>query len=271
MIPPYVFETYFVLLGLIVGSYLNVLAHRLPRQISSVTPRSRCPRCQAPIRALDNIPVLSYLWLRGRCRHCGMRISWRYPAVELLTGLCFLLSLLLLPNLRETLLGAVFCAAMIVLALIDFEHYLLPDVITKSGIVAGLLLQLGLYLAGPGYWLSWASPLDGLWGALLGGALLLALSWGWYLWKGVEGMGMGDVKMLAMIGAFLGWQGTISTLFIATLSGSLVGGILMLRRRLEMQSKLPFGVFLAFAAVLSLFFGPTLKQAYLELVGLAPR
>ena len=268
MFPPFIFETYFVLVGLIVGSYLNVLIYRLPRQVSTVLPRSRCPRCQAPIRAYDNIPVLSYLILRGRCRHCGMRISWRYPAVEALTGGCFLLSLHRTPNLREALVAAAFCSAMIVLALIDLEHFLLPDVITKGGMVLGLALQGVLYLAGPAYALSWCSPRDGLIGAVFGAGLLYGLSWAWLLWKGVEGMGLGDVKMLGMIGAFLGWQGVITTLFLATLGGSLVGGLLMLRGRLGLQSKLPFGVFLAIAAVLSLFFGPSLQRAYLDLAGL---
>lgn len=245
---------YFAALGLLVGSYLNVVIYRLPRRISTVLPRSRCPRCLFPIRPWDNIPLVSYLLLRGRCRHCGMRIALRYPLIEALTGVCFLMCYLRFGITFEGLVAAGFCASMVVLAMIDLEHYLLPDVVTLPGIVLGLALQP---------WLSWTTPRAALLGALLGAGLLYAVAWGWYLIRGVWGMGMGDVKMLAMIGAFLGWGGVLVTLFLSSLGGSLVGGALLLQGRLKMQSKLPFGVFLGFAALGVLFFGRQLLTEYL--------
>ena len=251
-------DVYVVLLGLVFGSYLNVLIHRLPRKISTVLPRSRCPRCRAAIKPWDNVPVLSYLLLRGRCRHCGAEISWRYPLVEAMAAGCFLLSYRRF-EIADSLVAAGFCAAMIVLAMIDLEHYILPDVITKPGIVAGLICQL---------WVSFTTPVSAVLGVLLGAGVLAAVSWGWYWLKGFHGMGFGDVKMLAMIGAFLGWQGVVTTLLVASLTGSLVGASLMISGRMGLRSKLPFGVFLALAAVVSLFYGAELIGAYLELTGL---
>ncbi len=252
-------DVYVFLFGLVVGSYLNVVIFRLPRRISTVLPRSRCPRCRAAIKPWDNIPVLSWLLLRGRCRQCGATISWRYPLVEVATAACFLLAARRFDAVSDSLVAGVFCAAMIVLAMIDLEHYLLPDAITKPGIVAGLILQP---------WISWTTFTAAFAGALLGAGVLAAVSWGWYWWKGVHGMGFGDVKMLAMVGAFLGWQGVVVTLLLASLTGSLVGGLLMLGGRLGLKSKLPFGVFLALAAVAALFYGRELVAAYLEVTRL---
>ncbi len=253
------FDLAAIVLGLLVGSYLNVVIFRLPRRISTVLPRSRCPRCRAAIRPWDNIPLVSYLLLLGRCRQCGARISWRYPLVEALTAACFFLSQRRFETLADILVAGAFCAAMIVLAMIDLEHYLLPDAITKPGIVAGLILQ---------FQVSWSTPRDAVLGVLLGAGVLAALTWGWYWWKGVHGMGFGDIKMLAMVGAFLGWQGVIVTLLLGSLAGSLVGVGQMLRGRMGLKSKLPFGVFLAAAAVVTLLFGRELVAAYLEFAGL---
>ncbi len=250
---------YVVLFGLVFGSYLNVLIFRLPRGISTVLPRSRCPRCRAAIPPWGNIPVLSFLLLRGRCRQCAARISWRYPLIEIVTGVCFLLSYRRFDTFADSLIAAVFCCAMIVLGMIDLEHYILPDVITKPGIVLGLILQP---------WISWCSLWEAVIGVLLGAGVLAALSWGWYWWKGVHGMGLGDVKMLAMIGAFLGWQGTLITLLLSSLAGSLVGGALMISGRMGPQSKLPFGFFLASGAIVTLFFAHELLEGYLALTGL---
>ncbi len=246
---------YVALFGLITGSYLNVVAHRLPRRLSTVLPRSRCTRCRAAIQPWDNIPVLSYLLLGGRCRRCGVEISWRYPFVELATAVCFVASYhVFRPSPAATVIAWGFCALMIVLAMIDLEHYLLPDIITYPGIVVGLAVLP---------WLGWRVAVKDAWlGAALGAGVLLAVTWGWYLWKGVHGMGLGDVKMLAMIGAFLGWKGTISTLFFASLAGSLVGLALIFRGRLSMQSRLPFGVFLALGALLTLFFSSEVVTLY---------
>ena len=259
MLAQYLIDVYVVLFGLVVGSYLNVVVFRLPRGISTVLPRSRCPRCRSAIRPWDNVPVLSYLWLRGRCRVCGVSIHWRYPLVEAVTAGCFFLSVRRFGTWPDILTAIAFSAVMIVLAMIDLEHYLLPDILTKPGIVIGLALSP---------WLSWTTLPDSLIGALGGGGILAAVSWGWYWWKGIHGMGFGDVKMLAMIGAFLGWQGAIVTLLLGSLAGSLVGGGLMLLGKMGAKSKLPFGVFLALGAVVTLFYGYQIIGAYLNVTGL---
>ena len=250
-------------IGLVFGSYLNVVIHRVPRRMSTVLPSSRCPRCRALIRPWENIPVASFLLLRGRCRHCGGAISWRYPLVEATTAACFAASFANAgdaggPAWIESLLACAFCAAMIVLAMIDLEHYILPDVITLPGIAVGLALQP---------WIPWTTFGEAVAGAALGAALLYAVGWLWHRFRGVWGMGLGDAKMLAMIGAFLGWKGVIATLFIASLAGSLVGVTAMVAGRLRLGSKLPFGAFLAFGAIFTLFVGRGLLDAYLRFVG----
>jgi leader peptidase (prepilin peptidase)/N-methyltransferase len=247
-------QVFAALFGLIAGSYLNVVVYRLPRGISTVLPRSRCPRCRMPVRPWDNVPVLSFLLLGGRCRSCRVAISWRYPLVEAATAACFVASFReFRPSLTGTVIAWVFCAAMIALALIDFEHYLLPDVITLPGVAVGLLVLPRL---------GWTSDRDAWLGAALGAGVLLAVAWGWYALKRVHGMGLGDVKMLAMVGAFLGWKGTVSTLFVASLAGSLVGLSMMAAGRLRMQSRLPFGVFLALGALVTLFFRHEIVALY---------
>jgi leader peptidase (prepilin peptidase) / N-methyltransferase len=257
--PRILLDVSFFAFGLVIGSYLNVVVHRLPRGLSTVLPRSRCPRCRAPIRAWDNLPVLSYLLLRGRCRHCGGGIAWRYPLVELLTGVCFVASSRHFEGLwLEVAVSCAFCAAMITLAMIDVEHLILPDAITLPGIVLGLVLQP---------FLSWSTVAAALIGALGGSLALYALGWIWELVKGVWGMGLGDVKMIAMIGAFLGWKGVVFTLFLGSLSGAAVGLALMAAGRLHQEQKLPFGVFLAFGALVYLFSGHAILVTYLQLMG----
>jgi leader peptidase (prepilin peptidase)/N-methyltransferase len=245
------------LLGLVIGSYLNVVIHRLPLGISTVLPRSRCPACGAAIRPRDNVPVVSYLLLRGRCRACAAPISWQYPAIEAATALLFAACALRFGPAPAAAVAALFCALMVVLAAIDVEHFLLPDRLTLPGLAAGLLLApraLGI-----GFW-------DAFWGAVAGGGLLLLLWGGWYLLRREEGMGLGDVKMLALIGAFLGAKGVLVALFFAALSGALVGLALMWRRGLGLKAKLPFGAFLALGGVVSLFAGRPLADWYLGLL-----
>ena len=248
---------YAAVVGLIIGSYLNVVVYRLPLGLSTVYPRSRCPGCGSPIQARDNVPVLSFLLLRGRCRHCGTTISWRYPLVEAASGLLFTACLLRFGLAPQTLVAITFSCLMLVLALIDYDHMLLPDRITLPGIAVGLATQL-------------AAPLVGLVpaiaGALLGAGILLAV-WGlWWVVRREEGMGLGDVKMLALVGAFLGWQGVLVTLFFGALSGSVVGLALMGRGGVDLRSKLPFGVFLAAGGVVALFFGDALVEWYAGLL-----
>lgn len=244
-------------LGLVVGSFLNVLIYRIPRQIPFVVERSRCPWCDGKVRALDNIPLLSYLLLRGRCRLCSAPISIRYPAVEAFTAILFIGCVLRFGVTPAAGVGAVLCALIIALALIDAEHFLLPDKLTLPGIFLGLLLQ-PLFPT--------VDLLEAIVGTLLGaGALILLINF-WYWLRDEEGMGMGDVNMLAMVGAFLGWQGVAITLVIASVVGALVGSLLMLSKRLGLRSRLPFGVFLALGALVALFWGNGLVAAYLGLL-----
>jgi leader peptidase (prepilin peptidase) / N-methyltransferase len=256
---------YAAVLGLIVGSYLNVVIYRLPRGISTVSPRSRCPGCGAPIRAVDNLPLLSFLVLGGRCRSCRARISWRYPLIEAATATLFVACFLRYGLSFETAAAALFSALMLVLAVIDVDHMLLPDAITWPAIALGILLQPLL---------PWARLWDGPWGAvagaafgaLVGSGILLAVWGGWYLLRHEEGMGLGDVKMLAAIGAFLGWKGVAVALFFAALSGATVGLALMAWGDYGARSKLPFGAFLALGGLVALFAGEPLVQAYARLL-----
>jgi len=252
-------DIYAGLLGLVAGSYLNVVIHRLPRGLSTVFPRSRCPVCGEPIRAFDNVPVFSWLLLRGRCRHCHAPISVRYPLIEAATGALFVACAERFDHSYASAVAALFCCLLIALAAIDLEHFLLLDRITLPGIVAGVALQ-PLLPATPG------SPWPGLLGALLGAAVgagvLLAAYGAWWLIRREEGLGLGDVKMLAMIGAFLGWRGVVVSLFSGAVAGSVLGLSLMALGRGGMKSKLPFGTFLAAGALVALFFGPQLLALY---------
>ena len=248
--------TYAAVIGLCVGSFLNVVAHRLPRGESVVRPRSRCPGCSGRIDGRDNLPILSFVLLGGRCRTCGASISWRYPAVEAASGLLWLASWLAFGPTLDGLAAAVFSSLLLVLAVIDAAHFLLPDQLTYLTLGFGLALSFGV---------SWTTPLGSALGAAAGAAALLLLIGVWYLLRRVRGMGLGDVKMLAGVGAFLGPYGMLLTLFLACLLGALLGLVLLARGRLNWGSRLPFGVFLSIAAVVSLFFGPPLIAAYASL------
>ena len=250
-------DFYAAAVGLIVGSYLNVVIHRLPREESTVLPRSRCPSCGGLIRPLDNVPLLSYLALRGRCRACGARISWRYPFVEALTAVLLVLCIEAFGPTWRALVAAVFCCLLVALAGIDLEHFLLPDVLTLPG------LLLGLAVSWPAPWIRWQ---DAALGALLGGGGLWLLGKAWYLLRHEEGLGFGDVKMLAMVGAFLGWQGVVVTVLLASASGAALGLALVASGRLELGSRLPFGVFLSAGGVVALFAGPAMVAAYARLL-----
>ena len=248
---------YAALLGLIIGSYLNVVIYRVPLGLSTVTPRSRCPGCGAAIRARDNVPVLSYLLLRGRCRACATPISWRYPAIEALTAFLFVACVEHFGLTLRTPAAMLFCCLMVALAMIDADHMILPDRITWPGIAAGIALQL---------WAPLAGLVPALAGALLGAGLLLAVWGGWYLLRHEEGMGLGDVKMLALVGAFLGWKGVLVTLFCGALAGSIAGLALMRWGSLDMRSKLPFGTCLALGGLIALFAGDFLVDSYARLL-----
>jgi leader peptidase (prepilin peptidase)/N-methyltransferase len=243
-------------LGAVIGSFLNVCIHRLPRGESLVRPRSRCPACGTLIRAFDNVPLLSFLWLRGRCRDCRAAISIRYPAVELLNGLGYVLLWRRFGWTPDALIYGVFFSALVVVTFIDWDHQIIPNRITLPGIVVGLV-SAATVLAG--------SFVDAAIGAVLGGGLLYAVAVAseWVLKK--EGMGLGDVKLLAMIGAFLGWKAVLVTVFVGALGGSLVGLALMALKLKRREDPIPFGPFLAVGAVSALFAGPELIAWYLRL------
>ena len=242
-------------MGAIVGSYLNVVIHRVPRGQSTFRPRSRCGACGSGIAWYDNIPVISYVLLRGRCRRCGTGYSPRYPLVEAFTALLFGAVFLTFGFTWTTPVAWLFVAILISLALIDFEHLLLPDRITLPGLLLGLGASFVSELTGP-----FSAGL----GALFGALILLALIAVYYLLRGELGMGLGDPKMLAMIGAFLGLGKTVTTVFIASLAGTLVSTLLVLARRADGRTKMPFGVYLAVGALGALFFGDQLVESYLN-------
>jgi len=260
------FGCYATILGLLVGSYLNVVIYRLPLGISTVLPRSRCPACGTAIRAWDNVPVISYLLLRGRCRDCSAAISARYPLIEGTTGLLFLGSFLRFGIAWAAVVAALFCALMVALAMIDLDHMILPDVLTWPGVAAGILLQPLVHWASPGAAGPWRAMAGGALGAAAGAGSLLAVWGGWYLLRHEEGMGLGDVKMLAAIGAFLGWQGVLVSLFLGALSGAVVGLGVMAWRGGDLKSKLPFGTFLALGGLIALFAGERIVAAYVRLL-----
>jgi len=244
------------LLGACIGSFLNVCIYRLPLDLSIVTPRSFCPGCRAPVRGYDNIPLLSYLLLRGRCRSCGAGIPWRYPLVEALTG-GLAVALFLKFGLTASFFAYfAFAAAMVVITFIDLDHRIIPDVISLPGTGIGFLLSFLL----PGG--SWSESLIGL---LAGGGSLYLVAVGYEALTKREGMGGGDVKLLAMIGAWLGWKSVLFTLFSASLAGTLIGGGAMLLQKQGRHYAIPFGPFLAFGALAYLFFGSQLIGWYLSL------
>jgi leader peptidase (prepilin peptidase)/N-methyltransferase len=227
------------LLGLSVGSFLNVCVHRLPRRQSLVHPGSRCPHCGYVLRWYDNIPVVSYLLLRGRCRKCGGAIAIRYPALELATLVLFLVHGAIFGWSALLVVRLLFACAMVVLFAIDLEHHLLPDAITLPGIVAGLLFSTVLP---PGI-------VSALLGMLIGGGVLWLIGEAYFRYSGQEGMGGGDVKMLAMIGAFLGWKLVLVTLVLSSVAGSLIGVFVIVLKRGGMKYALPYGTFLALGAL----------------------
>jgi len=253
--------------GASVGSFLNVCIHRLPAEESIVRPGSHCPRCRSPIAWHDNIPILSWLWLGARCRCCAAPITPRYPLVEAATGALAVLALVVFgPSLRAAIAFG-FTAALLLVSVIDLDHRFIPDEVSLPGILLGL--GVSFLPGGP-------SPLEAAAGALLGGGVLWAVAWTYERLTGVEGMGFGDVKLLAMIGAFLGWRAVPAVLVIASVTGSFAGVAAMLApgtrerrrrvvrrlglralaaalRRAARRTEIPFGPFLALGAVIVLY------------------
>ncbi|MDD5439906.1 MAG: prepilin peptidase [Candidatus Omnitrophica bacterium] len=241
---------FLILLGLIVGSFLNVCIYRLPRSESLVRPRSHCPHCRHILAWYENIPVVSFVVLRGRCKKCRNKISWRYPVVELMTaGLLIVLFLAFGLTVKSAILFALF-ASLIVATFIDFERQEIPDVITLPGIILGLVV-VAAYPALLGKMRSEAL-LDSLLGIVAGGGSLYAIGFlGEIVFK-KEAMGGGDIKLLAMVGAFIGWKLVLVTFFLAPFFGSCAGIIAKLREGKEI---IPYGPYLSFAALISVLWG----------------
>jgi leader peptidase (prepilin peptidase)/N-methyltransferase len=253
---PLIFYMFALVFGAVVGSFLNVCICRLPEGKSIVSPPSACPRCGKGISWYDNIPVISFLVLRARCRSCGEPISWRYPLVEALNGI---LTLLLFSKFGPTLLFPalfIFCSSLVVITFIDLDHQIIPDEISLPGIVIGFLFSF--FLPGIGW-------LNSLFGILLGGGSLFLVAWSYEKLTGKEGMGGGDIKLLAMMGAFLGWRSVPFIIFAASLVGSVIGVAVMMLQKKDGKLAIPFGPFLAFGAVLYIFYGPQLIDWYLSI------
>ena len=266
------------ILGAIIGSFLNVVIHRVPREQSIVFPNSACPSCHTALRPYDNIPIFSFLILRGRCRSCRKPISIRYPIVETLTAFLFVAVALRDGTSFALPFDLAFVAALLALIFIDAEHMILPNVITYPGVLFAILTRVALpYLVGPAQFDDlpglivrlppnlplWSVSLIGAAiGGLLGGGSLWLMGFVWEKLRGVEAMGLGDVKMMFMVGAYLGWRLAALTIFFGVFSGSLVGIAIMMKRGRNMQMMLPFGIFLGIGAIASLFFGHLVAEWY---------
>jgi leader peptidase (prepilin peptidase)/N-methyltransferase len=261
----YFFAVFVFLAGLCIGSFANVCIYRLPKKLSIVKPGSKCPSCDTPIKPWHNIPIISFILLGGKCGYCGARISRRYPSVELVCGILFVYAFYDLFYLRDNLylflVGLYLSAAFLIIFLIDFDHKIIPDSISVSGIVIGFAAS---FL--PNMPLNWLGSLIGI---LVGGGLFLAIAEiGDRVFK-KESMGGGDIKLAAMIGAFLGWKGILMVLGIGSFLGALIGGLaLLLAKNRESARTIPFGPFLVTAAMIVFYWGNDLLYAYLKFVGL---
>jgi len=248
--------------GLAWGSFLNVVIYRLPLRMSLFKPSSSCPHCEEKIKFYDNIPVLSFLLLRGKCRHCKGRISFRYPLVELLTAVCFLLLYSQHSLSFFFFASCIFACALIALGFIDFYHQILPDEITLPGLLLALVYSL---------FRTDLNLRQALIGAVAGAGFLLFIYVAYYLLRKKEGLGLGDVTMMLLVGAYLGWRQAFFTLILASFVGALVGIFFIFYRKKDLQYSLPFGTFLAPAAFASLLWGERIITAYLSLYkNLAP-
>jgi leader peptidase (prepilin peptidase)/N-methyltransferase len=277
---PEVFGWIFVAaVGACVGSFLNVVIHRVPREQSIVFPNSACPKCEKPISFYDNIPVLSWLILGGKCRACKEKISPRYPAVELLTALLFLLVYWSIGFTAFLPVALIFAATMVALVFIDAEHMILPDVINYPLLVLALLVRVAfpLFYGAQFFADIKAFPLDRLedypfWLVSLAGAVLGGLAGGGSLWlvgelwkrlRGVDAMGLGDVKMMFAVGALLGWRLALLSIFLGAFSGAVVGALVVSRQKeKDFQTMIPFGIFLGIGSILAMLFGEQLIGWY---------
>lgn len=243
--------------GAIVGSFLNVCIFRIPAGKSIAFPPSNCPKCQTPIMWYDNIPVISYLVLTGKCRKCGEHISFRYPVVELLTALLSLAAFIKFGPTLPYFIYFAFIASLVVITFIDLDHQIIPDVISLPGIPLGFLAS---------FILPEITYKESLIGILAGGGILFVVASGYELLAKKEGMGGGDIKLLAMVGAFLGWKGVLFTIFSGSLIGTIIGVALMVAQGRDSKYAIPFGPFLSMGALMYLFFGEQIIYLYLGML-----
>jgi len=251
-------ETAAFIFGVCIGSFLNVCIYRLPAGKSIVHPPSSCPECGIPIHFYDNIPVLSYVILRGRCRNCRAPFAFRYVLVELMGGLFAVCTYLRVGLTLEGIVYFALIAALLVITFVDIDHRIIPDAISLPGIPIGF---------GASFLIADISYLDSILGILSGGGTLYAVAWVYSLATGKEGMGGGDIKLLAMIGAFIGWQGVFLTIFTASALGTLVGLLAMVKSGKNMKLAIPFGPFLSIGAIIYIYFGRELIFWYWNVLG----
>jgi leader peptidase (prepilin peptidase)/N-methyltransferase len=242
---------YFFILGLIVGSFLNVVIYRLPENKSIIRPPSHCPKCNTRLKIIDLIPVFSYMSTGGKCRYCGAKISFQYPFVELLTAFFFLFSYLKFGLTSEFIIYSLLLSALIVISLIDYKYMIIPNIITYSGIIIGFLSAIIF---------DYITIIDSLLGIFIPTLLILIVA---LIFKG--GMGMGDVKLVSMLGAFLGYKYTLAGIFIGSVFGSVIGLALMGLGILNRKDRIPFGPFICLGAVIMIFFGEQLIGLYWSL------
>jgi len=244
-----------LIFGAIVGSFLNVCIYRLPRDKSIIVPNSYCPDCKKPIKFYDNIPILSYIILRGRCRHCNAKISIRYPIVEFITALLFLLLYKITGLTIEFCVMMLFVSLLIVISFVDLEFQIIPDILSIGGLIIGLILSF--FRQNFGFF-------DALFGVLLGGGVLFAIAYGYQLLRKIEGMGGGDIKLIGMIGAYCGIKGVIFTIITGSFFGTIVGIPAMLIKGKDSKYAIPFGPFLSLGAVIYIFYGKMCIIAFLN-------
>ncbi len=251
--PDFISAVLVFIAGLCIGSFLNVCIYRIPENRSIVYPGSTCPGCGRGIGFYDNIPVLSFMVLGAKCRKCSMPISWRYPLVELLTGLIALGVFFKFGPAAEAFVYFGFIAVLLVITFIDIDYQLIPDLISLPGIIIFFIASLAV----PSITIK-----ESLIGMVAGGGILFLIAELYWRITGKEGMGGGDVKLLAMIGALTGWKGVLFTIFVSSASGSLVGLVVMMIQGRNLKLAIPFGPFLSFGAVVYVFFGPEVIQWY---------
>ena len=245
-----------LLLGLIIGSFSNVCIYRIPRQESLIRPGSHCPKCNQPIKFYDNIPLVSFIILKGKCRYCKEKISWQYPLVEFLTAVLYLLLFLGYGLQLVTFVYMFFCSALIIITFIDLKENIIPDVLSLPFLLLGFLMS---------FFLKNLSPINSLLSILAGGGVLLLVAiLGSFLFK-KEAMGGGDIKLAAMVGAFLGWQLTLLSLFLSFFTGAIIGIVILIKNKGE-SDPIPFGPFIALGTIIALFFGHSIINWYLSLV-----